>query len=290
MFLYQTNEENIDMSYDPEFKPLHISATHKDMQGNGGRGRYLFLPGSDGRAKEISKHFKMSAVRATSRGHNLYIGTIERNGTTIDVGVISTGMGAPSIDIILSELLKLGGKKFLRLGTCGLLQPSFMKGGDLAIATAAVRDDHATTCYLPKEFPAIASYEVVEAAVSATKKIPHTGNVHVGIFHSKDSLYAREFKQGPLAKKNADYMTQLKNAGVIASEMEASMLFTLCNISDARRKNRDLFSKDRILAGAICSVLGEEDDFGDPTMVQKMIQEMIEIGIQSFFELHRMGL
>jgi len=199
-------------------------------------------------------------------------------------------MGAPSVDIILSELLKLGGKKFLRLGTCGLLQPDFMKGGDLAIATAAVRDDHATTCYLPKEFPAIASYELVEAAVNATKKTNHTGQVHVGVFHSKDSLYAREFKQGPLAKKNADYMLQLKNAGVIASEMEASMIFTLCNIADAHRKNRDLLSKDRVLSGTICSVLGEEDDFGDPAMVQKMIHEMIEMGIQSFFELNRMGL
>ena len=278
------------MFYDSEFEPLHITATHEDMQGNDGRGRYLFLPGSDGRAKEISECFEVTAVRTCSRGHNLYIGTVERDGITIDVGVISTGMGVPSVDIILSELLKLGGRKFLRLGTCGLLQPSFMKGGDLAIATAAVRDDHATTCYLPKEFPVIASYELVEASINASKKVKHTGQIHVGIFHSKDSLYAREFKQGPLAKENTTYMTSLKDAGNIASEMEASMLFTLCNIADAHRKNRDLFSKDRVLAGTICSVLGEEDDFGDPDMVKNMIHEMIEMGIQSFIELNRMGL
>ncbi|MCP3942111.1 MAG: nucleoside phosphorylase [Desulfobacteraceae bacterium] len=278
------------MFYDPDFEPLHITATHEDMLGNDGKGRYLFLPGSDGRAKKISECFdNVTAIRTSSRGHNLYIGTISRDDTTIDLGVMSTGMGAPSVDIILNELLKLGGKKFLRLGTCGLLQSSFMKGGDHAIPTAAIRDDYATRCYMPVEFPAVASIELIQAATKASQKVEHSGNVHLGVFHSKDSLYAREFKQGAMAQENADYMDTLKRAGAIASEMEASMVFTLCNMADSLRKDRSLFSNDRILAGAICSVLGEEDDFGEADMVEKMINEMVEMGIQSFFELKQMG-
>jgi uridine phosphorylase len=278
------------MFYDPDFEPLHITATHEDMQGNDGKGRYIFLPGSEGRAQQISEFFDNVDVKKSSRGHNLYTGTVTQDSTTIDVGVISTGMGTPSVDIILTELLKLGGKKFLRLGTCGLLQPNFMKSGDLAIATAAVRDDRATRCYVPPEFPAVASYELVQAALSATQKIKLSGNVHMGIFHTKASLYAREFKEGPMAKQNERYMTRLRNAGVIASEMEAAMLFILCEIADARRKDRNLLSKDRILAGTICSVLGEENDFGDPDRVKKAIAKMIEVGIQTFVELHLMNL
>ncbi|QSH41122.1 nucleoside phosphorylase [Lentisphaerota bacterium ZTH] len=279
------------MFYDPDFEPLHITATHEDMCGNDGRGRYIFVPGSDGRAKKISEYFdQVTAVRKSSRGHNLYIGTITRDGTTIDIGVISTGMGAPSVDIILNELLKLGGKKFLRLGTCGLLQPAFMKGGDHAIATAAIRDDHATRCYVPAEYPASASMEMVQAAVTASEKAKHSGNIHVGIFHSKDSLYAREFKQGAMAEQNSEYMAILKRAGAVASEMEASMIFTLCNMADAHRQDRSLMSKDRVLCGTICGVLGEEDDFGHPDMVKIMTDEMVEIGIQTFVELNRAGL
>ncbi len=279
------------MFYDSTFKPLHISATHEDMLGNNGKGRYIFLPGSDGRAKKISQYFdEVTAVRTSSRGHNFYIGTVSREGVTVDIGVISTGMGTPSVDIILNELLKLGGKKFLRLGTCGLLQPSFMKGGDLAIATAAIRDDHATNCYMPPAFPAVAAQELVQASIRAAEKIEHNGSNHVGIFHSKASLYAREFKQGAMAEQNTNYMGVLKRAGAIASEMEASMIFTLCGMADAQRKDRALLSSERVLSGTICAVLGEEDDFGDPAMVENMIDALIETGIQSFIELNLMGL
>jgi uridine phosphorylase len=165
-----------------------------------------------------------------------------------------------------------------------------MKGGDLAVATAAVRDDHATKCYTPVEYPAIASYELTQAIVTASKKTELTGNLHVGIFHTKDSLYAREFKQGAMADDNEHYMNTLKRAGAIASEMEDSMIFTLCNIADSHREDRSLISKDRILAGAICAVLGEEDDFGDSDMVKKMTNSMIELGLQAYAELYKSGL
>ncbi len=278
------------MFYDPKFEPLHITAIHKDMEGNNGHGRYLFIPGSDGRAKKISECFdKVTAVRECSRGHNLYIGEITIDGETLDVGSISTGMGVPSTDIIVNELLKLGGKKFLRVGTCGLLQPRFMKGGDLAVATAAVRDDHATECYMPTEFPAVASYEMIQASINATKNTQLKRNVHVGVFHTKDSLYAREFKQGAMAGANTGYMDTLTRAGAVASEMEASMLFTLCGIADANREDRDLLSKDRVLGGSICAVLGEADDFGTPDMVVKMVDDMIQLGFDTFAELHKAG-
>ncbi|MBN2689589.1 MAG: nucleoside phosphorylase [Gammaproteobacteria bacterium] len=278
------------MFFDANFEPLHITATHEDMLGNNGHGRYIFLPGSNGRAKKISEMFdKITNIKTSSRGHDLYTGEITIDNTKIDVGAISTGMGTPSVDIILNELLKLGGKKFLRVGTCGLLQSKFMKGGDIALATAAVRDDHATECYIPPEYPAVASYEMVQAAINAQKTMGLTRNVHVGIMHSKDSLYAREFKQGAMQKQNTEYMETLKNAGAVASEMEASMLFTLCGMADAHRENRDLMSKDRVLAGTLCAVLGEEDDFGTPEMVTAMINDMIRLGFYTFAELHKAG-
>ncbi|MFZ9035698.1 MAG: hypothetical protein ACO2ZM_06240 [Francisellaceae bacterium] len=278
------------MFYDPDFTPLHINATHEDMKGNNGHGRYLFVPGSNSRARQISDFFNdVTAVRRCSRGHDLYLGTITRDGITIDVGAISTGMGTPSVDIILNELLKLGGRKFLRLGTCGLLQPEFMKGGDLAIATAAVRDDHATRCYVPSEYPATVAYEMQLAASMAVANSSSGRKAHFGLVHTKSSLYAREFRQGALAGENSAYMDMLTRAGVIASEMEAAMLFVLANMADSLRKDRDPKSPQRVFAGTMCAVLGEGDDFGDKAEVTHMIEDLIELGIATFIELNKMG-
>lgn len=272
------------------FKPLHIQCSKKDLEGNHGRGRYIFLTGSDERALHISNHFDESAeVVHSPRGHHLYMGTISRHGTTIDVGSISTGMGAPSMEIIVSELLKLGATRMLRLGTCGLLQPSFMQGGDLAIASGSVRDEDTTQCYVPLGFPALASLEMVQSCINGAQSIASNHAYHVGIFHTKSSLYAREFKQGPMQQDNTLYMNTLSQAGVIASEMESSVLFTLCSIADGTRKNRDPKSQERVLSGCICAVLGEGDDFGTKESNIKLTQRLINAGIEAYLDLHSKG-
>lgn len=50
----------------------HINATTEDLAGNHGIGRYILLPGSDGRAKEISQHFNNLTIKSHPRGHNLF--------------------------------------------------------------------------------------------------------------------------------------------------------------------------------------------------------------------------
>lgn len=278
------------MLTNPKFKPLHINCDPDDLLGNQKSGRYLFLPGSNARAVSIADYFDSPAkIKRSSRGHDLYLGTITRNQVTIDVGVISTGMGAPSIDIILTELLQLGGKRFLRLGTCGLLQPDLMCGGDLAIATSAVRDESTTSCYVPLAYPAIASPEMLQAIIESMANVDRAGHFHVGVFHTKASLYAREFKRGPMKQENTQFMANLKRAGVIASEMETSVLFTLCGIADGPCGDTGCVT-NRILAGAICSVLGEGDDFGTQEQNIRCTKDLIESGIQAFFQLKQKGL
>ena len=89
----------------PDFKPEHMNVTHEDLRGNNGIGRYVFFPGSDGRAKKIAEeHFKDLKVKEHPRAHNLYTGYLEAGGLKIDVASISSGMGTPSLDIIFNEL------------------------------------------------------------------------------------------------------------------------------------------------------------------------------------------
>lgn len=170
------------------------------MAGNDGIGRYFLVPGSSGRAEHIAAtHFTDVVSTGGERGHVVHIGKLDGE---IDVGVVSTGMGCPSVDIIVTELIKLGGRRFIRVGSCGSMQPSTIRVGSVAIATAAVKDETASDRYAPREAPAVAARPMVEAMASGAIDLGLGDVTFAGVYHSKDSLYAREFLSGPLAPEN----------------------------------------------------------------------------------------
>src|SRR5256714_13488588 len=100
---------------------------------------------------------------------------------------MSTGMGGPSVAIGVEELHELGVHTLLRVGTCGALQPE-VKMGDLVIAVAAVRSEGTPDGYVPKEYPAVASLDVVNALVESAQSA--RGPSHVGVMRSVDAIYS----------------------------------------------------------------------------------------------------
>ncbi len=211
---------------DKDFKALHITATQEDVKGNGGKGVYVLLPGSPDRAKSISSKFdKVTKTLVSQRGHTMYIGYVIYNGKKIDIASVSSGMGTPSVEIIVTELIHLGVTVILRVGTAGGLQPE-AKIGDIFIGTGAVRDETSSLHYVPIQFPAIANYNLIKTAFYTAKEL-NIKNVYSGIIHTKASLYAREFGYGPNKVENKKFKEKLVSYGVVASEMEASMLFVM---------------------------------------------------------------
>jgi uridine phosphorylase len=237
----------------------HMNACSEDMQGNGSVGRYIFLTGSDGRAREISELFIHRQEKTHPRQHNLYLGQLViEQGKKIDVASISTGMGGASADIIINELVMLGAKRLLRVGTSGSLHPKQIRVGDIIVATGAVRDDKSSWDYIYPEYPAMASFEYIQAARIAGTEY-NDSKVHFGVVHSKSSLFAREF-QFSLLPDNQAYMDALRCAGVLATEMECAQFFTLAPILSARMNY--LFSNQTpIYTGAILAIIGDETGF-----------------------------
>jgi uridine phosphorylase len=257
------------------FTPQHINATRKDLEGNHGIGRYVFITGSDQRAKQISQHFQHVEVRSHNRQHNLYLGTLDTSHGTIDVVSVSSGMGGSSADIIINELFLLGAKRILRIGTAGSLQPGHVHVGDLILVSAAVRDDKASWDYIYPEYPAISSMEYLVAAMRATHEITMSGTLHRGIVHSKSSFYAREMGFSFL-DANKQYMRDLKRAGVVASEMECAQLFILTSLVNAHSK------KHHVLAGAILAVVGDVAPFSDDVKaIDQGIDAAIQLGLET---------
>src|SRR3712207_8490364 len=63
------------------------------------------------------------------------------------VSVQTTGMGCPSASIVTEELVQLGAKNLLRVGTCGGYDAD-LQLGDLIVATAATPQEDRNTSEL----------------------------------------------------------------------------------------------------------------------------------------------
>lgn len=262
-----------------EFRALHLDALPEDFAGNEGRGRFFMLPGSRSRAAAIAGAFADHRVKTHPRGHDLHLGVLERHGKRVDVGVVSTGMGCPSIDLIGTELIRLGARVLLRVGTSGSLQRQ-IHTGDVVVATAAVRDEGTSRHYLPIEFPALASWRMLCAIQRAAARGACRGQVYFGPVHTKDSLYAREFRFGPQREQHEHYERLLTHAGVAATEMECAHLFVLSQLGPTGDGTRP------VLVGGLMAVLGELDEpFASSPRGPQAVEDAIELGFDTFVEL-----
>jgi uridine phosphorylase len=264
------------------FRPLHITANESDFSGNQGRGRYWLLPGSRSRAAAIAAQFRDESCKTHSRGHDLHTGVLERDGLALDVGVISTGMGCPSVDLIVTELIGLGATTLVRVGTCGSLQPT-VRTGDIVAVTGAVRDEGTSRQYLPIEFPALPSFDVVRAMSRATGASKWAGQaVHFGSVHTKDSLYAREMGYGPLGEQHRAYQELLTRGGVLASEMECAHLFVLGALGPRAE------AKTRVHTGAVLAVIGDHDEpFKESPKAGTAVEAAIDFAWDSLWALYK---
>lgn len=148
-------------------------------------GRYVILPGGDPkRVPLIAKYLDDAVLVADSREYVTYTGFLDGE----KVSVTSTGIGGPSASIAMEELFKSGSDTFIRMGTCGGIALDVM-GGDVVIATAAVRMEGTSREYAPIEFPAVANFEVVAALKEAADQLGKTS--HLGVVQCKDSFYGQ---------------------------------------------------------------------------------------------------
>lgn len=196
-------------------KQYHIAASRGEIGG------YCLLPGDPGRCERIAAYLDDAYRLTSNREYNIYCGKLEGELVT----VCSTGIGGPSTAIAVEELTACGAHTFIRIGTCGGIALP-VKAGDIVIATGAVRQDGTSREYAPIEFPAVASADVLFALISAADGLSFSR--HTGVVQSKDSFYGQHSPhrmptEGELLTKWEAW----KRLGVLASEMEASTLFTV---------------------------------------------------------------
>ena len=198
-----------------EQKQYHIAAAKGEIGG------YCLLPGDPGRCKKIAAYLDEPYHLVTNREYEIWCGKL--NGEL--VSVCSTGIGGPSTAIAVEELAACGAHTMIRIGTCGGINLAVC-AGDAVIASAAVRQDGTSREYAPLEFPAVSDFGVTAALRDAARalELPY----HVGVVQSKDSFYGQHSPHRmPTESELCSKWEAWKRLGVLASEMEASTLFTV---------------------------------------------------------------
>jgi uridine phosphorylase len=189
---------------------------------------YAILPGDPGRVEKIASYLENPRFYHQNREYTTWLGELE--GKT--VMVMSTGMGGPSTAIAVEELYKTGVKNFIRIGTCGGMALP-VTGGDLVIATGAIRMEGTTKEYVPIEFPAVANLDITNALVKASKKLG--AKYHTGIVQCKDSFYGQHSPDRmPAGYELMNKWEAWIKAGCLASEMESSTLYIVSQVLGAR--------------------------------------------------------
>ena len=196
-------------------RQFHIQCTAEDI------GHYVFLPGDPDRVPWIASYLENAQKVAQSREFTTYTGTLDG----IRVSVTSTGIGGPSAAIAMEELVALGAHTFLRIGTCGGMQPELVPGA-LIIPTGAIRMEGTSQEYMPLAFPAVPDFGLTEHLVCAARAAAY--DYHTGVVQCKDSFYGQHSPETmPVAPTLLQNWQAWKAAGTLASEMESAALFTV---------------------------------------------------------------
>ncbi|MCK5767040.1 MAG: nucleoside phosphorylase [Candidatus Atribacteria bacterium] len=227
----------------------------------------VLLPGDIERADYIgTKFFRDSEKIAENREFHIYNGSYEDK----PIAVCSTGIGCMSAAVAIEELINIGCKYFIRVGTCGTLS-SQINPGDIIIATGAVRGDGASKEYIPIEYPAVADYRTVNALQNRAKK--EDSDYNLGIIRTHDAFYMESpFAFGDYKKR----VTIWAEAGTLAIENESSTLFVIGSLKNVQ-------------VGAILVAAGNLITGGKSTKdeLQKSINKAITIASGALVDLQK---
>lgn len=227
----------------------------------------VFLPGDPDRARWIAEHVFKNAQCTTQYRQMLgFTGTYHG----LPVSVQTTGMGGPSAAIVCEELIELGAKFLIRVGTCGAMDPA-MNPGDLVLVTGACMSDGTSKeiirasmagTNLDVGFPATSDFEWLAQAVIESQKrgIPY----HLGKVASLDRFYGHAMET----------YQKLANLGVCAVEMEAATVLASAAVH-------------RVRAAAMMTVsdLLDGQKRADEATIQNGVERMIEVAISAAYHV-----
>jgi DeoD family purine-nucleoside phosphorylase len=187
--------------------PIHLRAEPTDYA------PAVLVPGDPRRAQHIAETFFDPGFRLvnTERGALGFTGTYRGR----PLSVQAVGMGGPSVAIYYDELIQLGARRLVRVGTAGGISPR-VRMGDTVVALSATPDDPTPAIFTDGQAHApTATWDLVERAVAAARAAGQA--VHVGPIVSSAMFY----------DPRPGMVGTWRQRGHLCIEMEAAVLYTL---------------------------------------------------------------
>jgi uridine phosphorylase len=237
--------------------------------GPGELAEYILLPGDPDRTERIAS--RLDSIELERRHREFATVTGRYRGER--VSVVSTGIGTDNVEIVVAEVLAITERPtFIRVGSCGALQPG-MALGDLAITTGAVRLESTTSYFVHDGYPAVADYEAVVALVEAAERLGH--RYHVGVTATAPGFFGAQGRPIPqLPIRYPDLAEDMARQLVMNFEMEASALLVLATIGRCR-------------AGVVCAVYANRTtgEFVSGEIKDEAEAACVETGLESLLVL-----
>ena len=237
--------------------------------GPGELAEYILLPGDPDRTSRIASRFESIELENRHREFASVTGRFRGQ----RVSVVSTGIGTDNVEIVVAEILAITERPtFIRVGSCGALQPE-MALGDLVITTGAVRLESTTSFFVHDGYPAVASYEAVAALIEAAERLGH--RYHVGVTATAPGFFGAQGRPIPqLPIRYPDLAEEMARQRVMNFEMEASALLVLATLARCR-------------AGVVCAVYANRTtgDFVTGDLKDAAEAACVETGLESLLVL-----
>lgn len=187
------------------------------------------LSGDPQRAYQIAdQYLEESQSLSENRGLHSYKGVLPNGRPILSA---TSGMGAPSLSIVINELVQVGIKKIIRIGTCSSIQDP-IKVGSIVISQAALCRQGAANDIAPVEYPASADPFLTVALVQAAQELGFP--YHLGITASVDTFYEgqeRTDSANPTLLRSLQNITEEYRAlNILTYEMEAGTLFKMAGV------------------------------------------------------------
>ena len=246
----------------------HIGFSKSDLGSN--VPETVLLSGEPERSRYIARTYLQNVkLLSEYRGLNSYLGNLA-NGKPILVA--TSGMGASSLSIVVNELVQVGIRQFIRIGTCGSIQPK-VSVGSIVVSQAALCRQGAALDIAPPEYPAVSDPYLTLGLVETARKlnIPY----HLGITASVDTFYeGQERTQSSANPHLQPWLTGItatyRRLNILNYEMEAGTLLKMAGVYG-------------FAAACVCAVVAQRTEAETIVVADKnsTVNKAIEVAVKS---------
>lgn len=234
------------------------------------------LSGDPERAGFIAANYLQDGrLLSANRGLNSYVGDLAGRSLLS----ATSGMGAPSLSIVVNELVQLGIRQVIRVGTCGSIQ-DFVPAGSIVISQAALCRQGAANDIAPVEYPATADPFLTVALVQAARQLGV--EYHLGITASVDTFYEgqeRADSANPYLMRSLQGITaEYRRLNVLNYEMECGTLFKMAGVYN-------------FAAACVCAVIAQRTSSEDVLLERKevAVNNAIAVAVKAVEDLEIFG-